>query len=255
MALCSSSLIWVARIRKGQPEHSKLGRVRQSISRGGRYHSLMATQGGTHYLPGDAAVLRYLEHGGGIAAAGAWRVVEDSDSQLLLYIPAGTSFMYAPWVRVNGRIDTGQPRSLAGAEWRGRDVLRMMYPDTPYSIWLLWDMPQRSLIGWYVNLEAPFARTEIGFDTQDHELDVVVRPDFSWYWKDEDDLRDLVAAGVFSDEKAALIRGAGEDAIRRLERRDPPFNEPWPEWRPDPEWGSLELPDGWDDVPGALLPD
>ncbi len=202
---------------------------------------------------GDAAVLRYLEHGGGIATVAPWRVVEDSESRLLLYISAGTKVMYAPWARVDGRIAPNQPRALIEAEWRGRDELRIMYPRTPYSIWLLWDMPQRSLVGWYVNLEAPFARTEIGFDTQDHELDVVIRTDLSWYWKDEDDLRDLVSAGVFSVEKAASIRSAGEDAIRRLERREPPFDEPWPEWRPDPEWGPLELPDSWNDVPAARL--
>lgn len=225
--------------------------MRQSIWRCGRYHLLMAT----HFPHGDTAVLRYLDQDGGIVTAALWQVVDDSSSRVLLYFRDGAHFKCAPWVRVNGKIDPDQPRPMIDTVWRARDVLRIMYPNTPYSIWLLWDMPQHSLVGWYVNLEAPFARTEIGFDTQDHELDVVVKPDLSWYWKDEDDLKDLVHSGVYSNEKAASIRHAGEAAIRRLERRDPPFNEPWPEWRPDPEWGPLELPAGWDEVPAAPLPD
>ena len=209
----------------------------------------------SYHSPGDIVVLRYLDHGAGIATAGLWRVVEDSDSRLLLYLSAGTKFVYAPWVRVDGRIATDQPRELVEVEWRGRDVLRMMYPGKPYSIWLLWDMPQRSLVGWYVNLEAPFVRTEIGVDTRDDELDVVVRPDLSWYWKDEDDLQDLVDGKVISSEQALLIRRAGEEAIRLVEGREPPFSEQWPEWRPDPAWGPLDLADGWAEVPEATLSD
>jgi hypothetical protein len=124
-----------------------------------------------------------------------------------------------------------------------------MYPEVPYSIWLLWDVPQWSFVGWYANLEWPFKRTVQGFDIQDHELDVVIRLDLTWYWKDEDHLDAAVEGGVFSPEMAAGIRNAGEKAIPQLERRAPPFNEPWPEWRPDPNWGPLELPADWDSLP------
>ena len=50
---------------------------------------------------------------------------------------------------------------------------------------------------------------------------------------------------MFSEQMAIEIRHAGEAAIKRLERREPPFNEPWLDWRPDPDWGPLELPENW----------
>ena len=148
----------------------------------------------THFSTGDTIVLRYLEHGGGIGMATPCRVIEDCRERTVLYTAAGSRYKRADWARVRGHIDPVASREIIDAVWDDRDVLRIMYPETPYSVWLLWDVPQRSLAGWYVNLEAPFARTEIGIDTQDHELDVVIRPDFSWYWKDEDDLQDEIDA-------------------------------------------------------------
>jgi hypothetical protein len=41
------------------------------------------------------------------------------------------------------------------------------------------------LAGWYINLQEPVRRTELGFDFMDEELDVVVQPDLSgWEWKE-----------------------------------------------------------------------
>lgn len=38
----------------------------------------------------------------------------------------------------------------------------------------------------YVNIEEPWQRTPIGFDSRDHLLDIVVTVDLStWHWKDE----------------------------------------------------------------------
>ena len=53
---------------------------------------------------------------------------------------------------------------------------------------------------------SPFRRTAISFDGRDHALDVVVEPDGSWRWKDEDHLELAVAVGAFTPEEAAEIR-------------------------------------------------
>ena len=47
---------------------------------------------------------------------------------------------------------------------------------------------------------------------------------------------------------AASLRAEAEDVIRRAQANEPPFCDPWPEWRPDPSWGLPRLPDGWDRV-------
>jgi hypothetical protein len=42
-----------------------------------------------------------------------------------------------------------------------------------------WEGAARAFGAWYVNLQEPFRRSRLGFDTQDLELDVVVSPDGS----------------------------------------------------------------------------
>ena len=104
--------------------------------------------------------------------------------------------------------------------------------------------------GWYVNLEEPYRRTALGFATMDLVLDVIIEPDRSWRWKDEDELTTFVARGVFNPAVAGRAREEGLRVVRRAENNEPPFDEPWPEWRPDPSWTVPVLPDGWDRLDG-----
>jgi predicted RNA-binding protein associated with RNAse of E/G family len=92
-----------------------------------------------------------------------------------------------------------------------------------------------------VNLQRPFRRTELGFETMDLVLDLIVDPDGSWRWKDEDELATWVARGVFEPELAERIRAEGESVLARA-----PWPTGWEKWRPDPAWELPELPDGWD---------
>jgi predicted RNA-binding protein associated with RNAse of E/G family len=74
--------------------------------------------------------------------------------------------------------------------------------------------------GWYVNLEATWRRTTIGFDTQDLVLDVTVADDLSsWAWKDEDELAWSVSVGKYSPQQAEQIRGEGVRVMQALEAR------------------------------------
>jgi predicted RNA-binding protein associated with RNAse of E/G family len=103
--------------------------------------------------------------------------------------------------------------------------------------------------GWYINLEAPWRRTSIGFDTQDLVLDVTVTDDLStWAWKDEDELAWSVSTGITSPEEAAVIRAEGMRAIQAMETRAWPFQHDWSMWRPNPEWGIPTLPANWADA-------
>lgn len=97
--------------------------------------------------------------------------------------------------------------------------------------------------GYYVNLQAPATRTSIGLDSLDQVLDVVVAPDGSWRWKDEDELEFAVSLGVFSPDEAARIRGEGERVIAALPSLLPTG---WEDWQPDPDWLPVPLPPGWD---------
>jgi hypothetical protein len=80
----------------------------------------------------------------------------------------------------------------------------------------------------------------------DLALDVIINSAGQWHWKDEDELDSFVAAGVFDKPLAQRLRAEGLRVAGRAEGNEPPFSEPWPEWRPDPSWPMPELPDGWD---------
>ena len=108
--------------------------------------------------------------------------------------------------------------------------------------------------GWYVNLEEPWHRTAIGFDSRDNLLDIVIAPDLSsWQWKDEDELAWAVETGRHRLDEAATFCVEGERVIQRLRRREPPFDQPWPDWRPDPAWSAPVLPPAWKDYVQARL--
>jgi hypothetical protein len=100
-----------------------------------------------------------------------------------------------------------------------------------------------------VNVEAPLRPTELGFDTEERILDVLVAPDGSgWEWKDQDELEQAVRRGLFTPTQAAEFRVEAERGLHRILDREPPFDRDWTTWRPDPDWPVPDLPTGWDAV-------
>ena len=199
-----------------------------------------------HRNPGDTVVLREI-WGGAVFEARPAVVVQDLWSQTVLFVPAGA----VCGVPVD---EVGVELRLPDRPWhlqtRERGAIGMTlsfaWPDTPYAILLLRER-DGSPRGWYVNLQLPLARTSLGFDTVDHALDVLVSPDrTSWAWKDEDELAEAIALGLFTEDDAGWFRFWGERAVEHLVLRSPPFDEPWEEWRPDPAWPAPVLSPGWD---------
>lgn len=194
--------------------------------------------------------------GGKVWAARPQRVVRDEGDFAVLWFPRGTRWK-APTTppgrpRAENRGERLATCALRG-EWVFRDAvwdvdtLVLLRSDDWHAVWVSW-LPSGEHWGWYVNLQRPFRRTEIGFETMDLVLDVIIDPDRSWRWKDEDELETWVRRGVVEPELAERIRAEGLEVVGRAERDEPPFSEPWPEWRPDPAWGLPELPEGWDAV-------
>ena len=78
-----------------------------------------------------------------------------------------------------------------------------------------------------MNLQLPITEHEGFVDSMDQALDVVVDPDGTWQWKDEDDLEECVALGIFTPEQAAAVRAEGERVIAAR-----PWPTGWEDWRP-----------------------
>ena len=174
-------------------------------------------------------------------AARPFRVVEDTPERLAFWTCEGAS-MKLPADPDGNRIRQQRDDfTLVDEVWRGNDSLRIAIPGAAHSVLLWW--VEGELQGWYVNLETPLRRTSIGFDYLDQKLDLVVRPDGSWRWKDEDELAEAVELGILDRDEAAAVRAEGERVLAAW-----PFPTGWEEWRPDPEWEAPRLPAGWDRV-------
>jgi hypothetical protein len=126
--------------------------------------------------------------------------------------------------------------------WKRTHRLRFLGEGDGHTIELFWDEGWEFL-RWYVNLQAPTVVRGNRFDFTDLDLDIEVRPDGSWEWKDEDGFAELQELGILDAAGAAAVRAEGERVI--AER---PWPTGWEDWRPPAEWAPLELPEDWDVV-------
>ncbi|GIW13832.1 MAG: hypothetical protein KatS3mg062_1271 [Tepidiforma sp.] len=199
------------------------------------------------FEPGSVAALRYITRADSTVGM-TWpaRVVRDDDELVALWIPEGTE--YRAWHR-----PPGEARRLVPARWR-RETLRLMFPGRAHSIWCSWEGPGRRFRMYYVNFEEPFRRTPIGFDTNDHALDIVVWPDLRWEWKDLEEFDALVDQGVFTAPFAASVRAEALAVLELIASGSGVFGGDWPDWHPPPGWTAPELPDTWATIAPAPWP-
>lgn len=202
------------------------------------------------FRPGETVVLRELLRGRVWVARPA-TLVRDAEDLWMFYISPGTRWYGPasneprPWVRLKA---PGADWTLEERQWAGAHVLSFAWPGAGHAVLLMWDEEWEPR-HWYVNVEAPLRRFELGFDTFDHDLDVLVEPDrSSWRWKDEADVEEGVRLGAYTEEQAAVFRREGDRGLGRILDREPPFDREWWSWRPDPSWPTPELLEGWDRV-------
>jgi len=189
-----------------------------------------------------------------IVAAGPWlgwmvNVVVDTPELFATYSPEGSEFHFpdGDWPTRDGLHPW---HGYAG--WQGHGALMMQRPGDPYAIWHFWDGSERTFAGWYVNFEAPFERTSIGFDTKDLELDIVIAPDGSWEFKDVELLWQRHDEGRFTLIEVRRILELGEDIGEMIDSGHWWWDRSWTTWAPDPTWSVPELPSGWEEVETLL---
>jgi hypothetical protein len=207
------------------------------------------------WQPGDQVIHRHVGHADWISWSHPHIVLSDTPEQTVLFKPEGTTVE---------RFDRHTSTSLKTQTIR-MHILRIMYADCPYAVLLFFDAgtgvppwyerhfskTEGVFKGWKVDIESPYKRTQFGFDTTDNTLDIIAQPDLSWHWKDEEGTTTRVAQGVYSAEEAQSFYADGQKAITAIEKRQVPFSEPWPEWRPDPSWPIPTTRSGWEALPGA----
>jgi hypothetical protein len=187
------------------------------------------------FLPGQTLLRRYFR-GPHVTWVQATTVVADDGRGLLLWLPEGADF--ACRVDADGRplraapsIEAYGAACLSKRTWRDSSVLMLHPPGAAHSVW--WFFSNRTFTGWYVNLESPFLRRNDGIDVVDHHLDIVVQPDRTWRWKDEDDFVESTGRpGYWSVEEAHAIRDEAQRAVTAIETARFPFDGTWCRWAP-----------------------
>ncbi len=171
----------------------------------------------------------------------AVRIVEETEALAVLHSPPGAPARYP--VDERGR-EVRIPRPdgwTLGRRTAAGHALVLVRPEALHSVWLFW-AHDGSFSHWYVNFERPKVRTPLGWDYQDDKLDLIVRPDGSVRWKDEDELAEAAARGLVDE---AAVRA---EAARVL--ADPPWPTGWENWPLPPTTRPPDLPAGWDFVSG-----
>jgi hypothetical protein len=176
---------------------------------------------------------------GRIWRATADRLVEERDGLLVLWSPPGIErLLPVDSAGAELRIPRDEPWVL-GTRTTEQHALSLVRPGARHSLTLHWS-PDWRFLYWYVNLERWLGRGPRTIDYVDEKLDLVVRPDGSVRWKDEDELELAAELGLL---EAGEVRAEAE---RVLAAR--PWPSGWEAWRPDPTWQAPALPDGWDVV-------
>jgi hypothetical protein len=212
------------------------------------------------FQPGRLVLHRNVRHGrlGWVRPA---RVVSDDERGLLIWVAAGSPV--ANEVAADGRAMRSMPFTewvtldyrLQLSTWDGPGLLKFTPTGAAHSVWWFRDRRRGRFAGWYVNLEEPAVRWDdghvAGLDICDQDLDLVVRPDRSWRWKDADEFIERLALPEhYWVPDPAAVWTEGHRVVQLVEAGAFPFDGTWCDFQPDPGWPTpTELPAGWDRLP------
>src|SRR5690349_600539 len=135
--------------------------------------------------------------------------------------------------------------------WRGPSILKYLPNGEDYSVWVFRNADGR-FTGYYVNLEETGVRWDeggvAGVDIVDQDLDILVAPDRTWRWKDEEEFAERLAyPGHYWVADGEAVRAEGRRVLKLVEAGEFPFNGDLLTEQPDPQWAPLaSVPPGWD---------
>jgi predicted RNA-binding protein associated with RNAse of E/G family len=168
------------------------------------------------------------------------RVVADEGDRIIAFLAQRTPCKWT-FVDFAGQ-KAGPPQDHL---WERTQVLHIFEIGAWHGVRVFFDPETGAFRSWYIDLQMPNRRTPDGIVTQDCALDITADAELNWHWKDQQDFEQLLAMGWINASEADRLRVEAQRVIERLERRQSPFDEPWPEWRPDPAWSIPSLPSDW----------
>ena len=181
-------------------------------------------------------------------------VVKDTPEEMYVTLLPGTECV-APEGYLDGKDSTKRRWSFKDKDWRLENyawhtnrLLILLEPDRYYSTMYFWHDESNDLLCYYINFQLPFQRSHCGIDTLDLDLDLVIYPDFSFKWKDEDDYQKAIDHDVITPGWTQEIEIAKKEIFNKFQKRQYPFDGSWLNWMPDPDWLPPKLPENWDKI-------
>jgi len=204
-----------------------------------------------YWKTGETAILRDIVFDQVLFARSA-TVVQDSPDETILWLQSGNQYA-APESYLDGTFGRGRrwleakngEWNLICTKWWKSNVLILLWPNRYYSVYYFWDEHSSEFICYYVNFQLPVSRSSVGFDTLDLDLDIVVKEDLTWQWKDEDDYQLGIKSGGILTEWANRIDKSKNDVLGMIEAACYPFAGDYLNWIPDPSWKKCRFPNGW----------
>jgi len=205
------------------------------------------------WKPGDIVAWR------GIFAKRVWHVqptivVKDNPDELVLTLLPGTECI-AEETYLNGKQNSNRRWDFKDRDWRlekytwqTNRLLLIFEPEKFYSTIYFWNNASHKFLCYYINFQEPFRCNAYGVDTLDLDLDIIIRPDLSFEWKDEADYQKAIDHGIIFPDWVQGIETAKQEIFDKLERRQYPFDGHWLNWMPDPDWSPPKLPANWDKI-------
>jgi predicted RNA-binding protein associated with RNAse of E/G family len=179
------------------------------------------------YAAGEVVMLRDIRNG---VAYFEWpvTVVEDGERGLLVSqvpgavgrVPRGYPDDMAVLVQ---QLASGSPERV-DLEWRGTRTLGVLLPDQWWAARLFWTGDDRRFLGYYVDFVRPIERDGDSVNTLDLALDIVIAPDLTWHWKDEDQVQLLRDLGWLDSATEAEMESAKADVLAAIAARRYPFD-------------------------------
>jgi uncharacterized protein len=207
------------------------------------YHRYMPNR----FVRGSPIILRSVT-AAQVGAVLSETVAQDDEELLALYRAPGYPCKRRAGVRggPGGRLMLRPSGEHEDWIWGGNRVLLLYRWGDAHSVQLFWRATDDIFLDWYIDLHEPLRRTDQGFDSRDHALDVVIQPDRgTWRWKDEEEFAWYVEHGRLPQEEAEAIRAEGVKARDQVLRDEDEFYRSWLGWRPDAGWPVPTIPAGW----------
>lgn len=129
------------------------------------------------------------------------------------------------------QVSTGE-WSIVEREWLWTNCLHVLQPDQWWGTQLMWSADTGEFLCWYVDFRLPLVASGDSLNTRDLQLDIVVSPDGSWRWKDEDHYQLAIDLGYISSEERHAVESSRDEAVAAIKAGRFPFDGSLLDWQP-----------------------